>query len=181
MLHALRMFAVLSIVAILAVPTVVLAQSVSSRVPGHQKARYDEDGNGYPEAGVVVTGKYTSMYAYDVSEDWYWDLGDGRVQGTVGSVEELDPETVPVCDYQVHYRSSFENDPYQDTGWITNNIHCHGSDGNGTYNYQIVHRSAPRFTGSGMDAGWGPDWEYHVNTESGSGNLARPESHVGEE
>ena len=152
--------------------------SLTTRVPGHQTARYDADDNGYPDEGVVVTGKYTSVYAYDAAGDWFWDLGDGRVQGTVDSLDELDASTLSRCDYQVQYRGSFENDPYQDSGWIMNNINCNGYDGKSHYNYLIVHESDPRYTGNPEWAEWGT-WEYHVLTESGSGNLARPENHVG--
>jgi hypothetical protein len=58
----------------------------STRVPGH--ARYDADGNGVPDAGVYVNGHYTSLYAYDDKGDWFWDLGDGRIQGTSPSVDD---------------------------------------------------------------------------------------------
>jgi len=51
-------------------------------------------------------------------------------------------------------------------------------DGTGAYNYLIVHQTDPRYTGNPDWAIW-DTWEYHVLTESGSGNLVRPESHVG--
>lgn len=175
-----RKFGILAMVAMLAalcLPSVSMASNGNTTVPGHRGAKYDADGNGYPDVGVVVTGKYTSTYAYDAGGDYYWDLGDGRIQGTVGSIGDLDASTLTVCDYQVHYRGTFENDPFQDSGWIINNIHCHGFDGNSTYNYQIVNQSDPRYTGTGTPI-WGT-WEYHVNTQSGFGNLERPESHVG--
>lgn len=144
-------------------------------VPGHQAARYDLDDNGYPDEGVSVTGKYTSVYAED-GTDYWWDLGDGRVQGTVDSIAELNQATLTVCDYQVHYRGTFENDPFMDTGWISNNINCTGAD-KGTYNYLIVNESDPRYTGNPEFAIWG-NWEYHVYTQSGIGNLVRPEKHA---
>lgn len=155
-----------------------VSPSFATTVPGHQNSRYDSDGNGYPDAGVVVTGAYKSVYAYDAS-DWYWDLGDGRVYGTVGSIEELDDATLTVCDYQVQYRGKFENDPYLDSGWIKNNINCRGVD-RGSFNYLIVHQSDPRYTGNPEWAVWGT-WEFHVLTASGFGNLvhARPENAVG--
>jgi hypothetical protein len=124
-----------------------------------------------------VNGHYTSVYAYDANGDFYWDLGDGRIQGTVGSIDELDPSTLSVCDYIVNYRGTFENDPFQDSGWIQNSIRCYGYDGNATYHYQIVHESDRRYTGNPDWAVWG-NWEYHVLTESGSGNLVRPQNHV---
>ena len=155
-----------------------LAASAETVVPGHSKDRYDSDNNGYPDAGVTTVGKYESVYAYDGAGDWYWDLGDGRVEGSVASIGELDPATLTVCNYQVQYRGNFENNPYQDSGWIANHINCAGYDGNATYTYLIVHQTDPRYTGNPDWAIWGT-WEYHVLTESGSGNLARPSTPVG--
>jgi hypothetical protein len=148
----------------------------ATTVPGHQKDKYDSDGNGIPDKGVVVNGHYASVYAYDVSGNWYWDLGDGRIQGTVGSIDELDQETLTRCDYVVNYRGSFENDPFLDSGWIQNHINCYGFDDNGHYNYLIVHQTDPRYTGNPDWAIWGT-WEFHVLTESGVGNLVRPMTH----
>lgn len=165
--------AALTIVFGLAIP----AQAASTAVPGHQKDRYDMDGNGYSDAGVKVTGKYVSIYAYDDNGDFYWDLGDGREQGTVGSVEELEAATLTTCDYQVVYRADFGNDPFMDSGWIINNINCSGYDDNGTYHYLIVNETDPRYTGNPDWEIWGT-WEYHVLTDSGVGNLVRPERHV---
>lgn len=144
----------------------------STRVPGHDQSRWDQDGNDIPDEGVTVTGKYESVYAYDAFGDWYWDLGDGRIQGSVGSVDDLNAETLTVCDYQVHYRGNFENDPFLDSGWIINNINCSGFDDNNTYNYLIVHETDPRYTGNPDWAIFG-NWEYHALTESGEGNLVR--------
>jgi hypothetical protein len=133
----------------------------------------DADNNGYPDAGVVVNTNYTSIYAYDANGDYYWDLGDGRIQGTVGSIDDLDPATLSWCDYVINTRGTFENDPFQDTGWIQNHIVCDGYDGHATYNYLIVHETDPRYTGNPDWAIWG-NWEYKVLTESGNGNLVRP-------
>lgn len=149
----------------------------STVVPGHQD-KYDDDGNGFPDEGVYVNGKYTSVYAYDSNGDYYWDLGDGRVQGTVDSISELDESTLTTCDYQVQYRADFGNDAFMDAGWIINDINCSGYDDNNTYNYLIVHESDPRYTGNPDWEIWGT-WEYHANTVSGYGNLVRPENHVG--
>ena len=140
----------------------------------------DEDDNGYPDEGEVVTGTYKALYAYDAGGDWYWDLGDGRVQGTVGSVAELDQDTLTTCDYQVQYRGAFNNDPFLDSGWIKNNIRCGGYDGTSTYNYLIVHETDPRYTGNPDNSVWGT-WEYFVDTEDHYGNkLARPENPPGQ-
>jgi len=146
-------------------------------VPG-QQGRNDADNNGYPDAGVTVTGKYVSVYAYDNGGDWYWDLGDGRIQGTVTSVSALDQATLTTCNYQVQYRGNFENNPFLDSGWIKNEINCKGYDDNNTYNYTIVHKTDNRYEGRPDLAIWG-DWEYHVSTEAGVGNLARPEKPAG--
>lgn len=162
--------ALMTIVALMA--GALPAAAGSTIVPGHQD-RYDADDNGFPDEGEVVTGKYESVYAYDANGDYYWDLGDGREQGTVDSIDELDQDTLTVCDYQVQYRGSFENDPFLDSGWIKNNINCSGYDGTSTYNYVIVHETDPRYTGNSDWAIWG-NWEYHVLTESGHGNLVRP-------
>lgn len=176
-----RLVVVFTVICMLLVPSSVMAKSTA--VPGHQSSRYDKDGNGSPDAGVFVNGHYTSMYAYDDNGAWYWDLGDGRVQGTVSSVDELDQETLTVCNYVNNYRADFGNDPFMNEGWIQNHIKCRGFDDNGTYNYLIVSQTDPRYRGNPDWAVW-DTWEYHVLTESGSGNLVRkpflgPENHVG--
>ncbi|MDP3999816.1 MAG: hypothetical protein Q8Q11_00045 [bacterium] len=168
----------LSLIACLALASPAMA---STAVPGKSvdkfPQKYDVDNNGYPDAGVVVVGHYYSVYAYDANGDWYWDLGDGRVQGTVGSVGDLDQATLSQCDYVVNYKGTFENNPFQDSGHIDNQIRCYGYDGNAHYNYQIVHQTDPRYRGISEWSIWGT-WEYHVLTESGNGNLVRPENAV---
>ncbi len=154
----------LSVFPVLAAPTPCDSTS-STVVPGH----CDRDGS--------VVGHYTSIYAYD-AVDWYWDLGDGRVYGTVGSLSDLDPATLTSCTYEVNYRGDFGNDPYMDNGWIMNQINCSGYDDNGHYSYLIVHQTDPRYDGDPDLAIWGT-WEYHVLGESGKGNLARPDHPVG--
>ncbi|MCK6546104.1 hypothetical protein L6R52_09565 [Myxococcota bacterium] len=152
----------------------------NTRVPGHQGPRVDADGNGHPDAGVIVNGHYESLYAYDAYGKWYWDLGDGRIRGNVGSVDQLDQATLTECDYVVNYRGTFENTAFQDTGWISNHVRCHGYAGQTVYRYLVVHQTDPRYTGNPDWAIWG-DWEYHVLTESGTGNwVTRPETHVGD-
>lgn len=143
----------------------------STVVPGHQT----DDGS-IPEG--VVNGKYTSVYAYDANGDYYWDLGDGRVQGTVDSVEELDQGTLTVCDYVVTYRGSFQGDPFMDTGWIRNNIKCSGSDykGTKTFNSLYVHNTDPRWS-EDLEPIWG-SWGILVDTEGGTGNIANPQHPV---
>lgn len=144
----------------------------STLVPGH--ARYDQDNNGYPDAGKYVNGHYTSVYAYDSAGDYYWDLGDGRIQGTVGSVDELDQATLSICNYVNNYRADFGNDAFMDHGSIKNLINCRGYDDNGHYGYMIVSDTDPRFTGDPEWSIWGT-WEYHVLTVSGQGNLTGPQ------
>ncbi len=150
-----------------------------TKVPGHSSAKYDRDGNGIPDAGVFVNGHYTSIWAYDAAGGWYWDLGDGRVLGNVGSVDALDQATLTRCDYVVNYRADFGNTPFMDEGWIQNHINCSGYDDNGQYNYLIVSQTDPRYTGNTEWAIWGT-WEYHVLTVSGSGNLVKvgPQNHI---
>ena len=167
-------------IAILAALTLLLAAAgmvlADTTVPGHT-GKYDQDNNGYPDAGMEVNGHYTSVYAYDANGDWYWDLGDGRIQGTVGSIADLDPATLTTCDYVINYRADFGNDPFMNSGWIQNLINCYGYDDNGQYNYLIVHETDPRYTGNPDWAIWG-NWEYHVLTISGQGNLTGPQNHV---
>jgi hypothetical protein len=151
--------------------------TAATAVPGHTGSRVDADENGYPDAGVKVTGHYTSLYAEDATGDYYWDLGDGRVYTKgVSSIEELDEGTLTVCHYVNNYRATFENDPYMDSGWITNNIRCTGAEP-GVYKYLIVNESDPRYRGNPQFAIWG-NWEYHALTESGAGNLVGPRNHV---
>ena len=149
--------------------SMALAQTT---VPGHRGAKWDQDQNGIPDAGVTVNGHYTSVYAYDANGDWYWDLGDGRVLGSVGDIANLDAATLTQCDYVNNYRGQFNNDPYMDSGWIQNHINCRGYDDNTSYNYLIVHESDPRYQGNPDWAVWGT-WEYHVLTQGKHGNLVR--------
>lgn len=154
-----------------------LAVSATTTVPGHT-GKYDSDNNGYPDVGEEVNGHYTSIYAYDANGDWFWNLGDGRIRGTVNSIDELNQNTLTTCDYVVNYRGAFDNDPFLDSGWIQNHINCSGYDDNNKYNYLIVHESDPRYDGISENSIWG-SWEYQTKTKSGEGNLVRPESHVG--
>ncbi len=142
-------------------------------VPGQQRSSLDKDHNGYPDVGVTVNGHYTSVYAYDDTGNWYWDLGDGRIVGTVDSIGALDEESLTTCNYEVNYRGNFENNPFLDNGWIQNHINCSGFDDNNEYNYLIVNQSDPRYTGNPDWAIWG-NWEYHTLTTSHIGNLVRP-------
>ena len=151
-----------------------VATAAPTTVPGHSGSKVDTDNNGFPDVGVVVVGHFTSLYAYDGNGDWYWDLGDGRILGTVASFDDLDDATLNTCDYVNQYRGTFENNPYQDSGWISNHINCNGTDGHGHWNYLMVHSDDPRFTGDverSQELGWGPDWEFKILTESGSGSF----------
>lgn len=155
------------------------ASHARTTVPGHT-GRFDKDDNGFPDEGKFVNGHYTSLYAYDEGGDWYQDLGDGRVRGTVGSVDDLDQSTLTTCDYVVNYRADFGNDPFMDAGWIQNHIKCSGYS-KGSYQSLIVSDTDPRYTGDPDLAIWG-NWEYVVDTISGQGNIAksaRPQNHVG--
>ncbi|GAA1468014.1 hypothetical protein [Microbacterium thalassium] len=124
-------------------------------------------GQSKKETGYV-TGHYTSYYAEDGNGGWYWDLGDGRIQGNVASPGDLDQQSLLECDYVNNYRADFGDDPFMDTGWIINNINC--SDGT-HYKYLIVHEDDPRYEGDPENAIWGT-WEYHVLSQSGEGNIA---------
>jgi hypothetical protein len=160
---------IISLLFLLAVP--LCAMGDSTTVPGHTD-RWDEDNNGYPDAGVEVVGHYISFYAYDDYGGWYQDLGDGRTVGTVENPSELDQETLTTCDYENNYRGDFNNDAFLNTGWIMNEILCYGYE-SGHYTYLIVNESDPRYTGNPDYAIWGT-WEYHVLAGTGFGNLVRP-------
>lgn len=175
------MFSLTRLTALLAVVLIAIstqATAAGTRVPGHNQARWDLDNNGYPDEGITVNSHYTSLYAYDDYGDWYWDLGDGRIYGTVSGPGDLDQDTLTSCDYEVNTRGNYENTPFLDSGWIQNMINCSGYDDNGQYNYFIVHESDPRYRGNPDWAIWGT-WEYHGLTISGEGNLVRPMHFVG--
>ena len=171
----------LAMITIMAVPAAAFAEKDNTQVPGHQKSRYDKDGNGTPDAGVMVNGHYTSVYAYDANGDFYWDLGDGRVQSSPGvdGIEDLDAETTTFFDYVVNYRGTFENDPFLDSGWIKQTIRQSGFDGRDTYMYFVVHETDHRYTGDPEWAIW-DNWEYFALVHAGEGNLVMPARHMGE-
>ena len=74
------------------------------------------------------------------------------------------------CDLRVTYRGDFGNDPYLDSGSISNHYVCDNGDGTtSTYNYLIVSEDDPRYTGNPEWAVWGT-WEYKVLTQGGRGN-----------
>jgi len=174
-----RSFAFLGMVACLAIAAPAMAgTTVPGHDPGKHPNRIDKDGNGFPDVGVTVNGHYTSVYAYDANGDVYWDLGDGRVRGTVGALNDLEQATLTRCDYVINYRASFDNDPFMDSGRIHNNIRCSGYDDNSKYFYQIVHETDPLYRGNSDWSVWGT-WEYHTKVTSGLGNLVRPVNHVG--
>lgn len=146
----------------------------AKRSPGRDSSRSDfadDDGNGFADEGEVVTGRYRAIYAYDGNGDIYtYNLSNRHLEGgTVAGVDDLDETTRTVCYYNVQYRGTFGNDAYQESGWIKNVITCKGRD-KGSYTRLYVHTSDPRYTGDRPEA-FGGDWEYHVDTESGSGNT----------
>jgi hypothetical protein len=117
----------------------------STTVPGHTD-RYDTDNNGFPDAGVEVNGRYTDVY-----------VAEGEV-----------------CNLTVIYRGDFGNDPYLNSGVITNHYLCRGPDGTVPYYYQIVHETDPRYSGNPEWSVW-TTWEFHVLTVGKfGGNLVRP-------
>lgn len=164
-------FIIMGLLALLLLPTAAgAAEKDNCMIPRGG----DADNNGIGDVGVEVVCNYDSIYAVDGNGDYYWDLGDGRVYSTPGitSVDDLDQTTLDVCDYRVHTKGSFENNPYQDSGVISNMIRCSGYSGTSTYHYQIVHETDPRYRGIPELSIW-VTWEYHVLTQSGDGNLAR--------
>lgn len=167
---------------VVAIAAVGMVWGAATAVPGQLK-KCDADNNDIGDAGCYIVGHYNSVFAYEgeygpgdyPQEGWYWDLGDGRVYHSAGinSIDDLDQERLTVCDYVVNYRADFNNDPFMDEGWIQNHINCYGYDDNGHYNYLIVSQTDPRWTGMGLDPGWGPNWEYAVLTESHWGNIVK--------
>lgn len=156
--------------AILCVSLMPAPVSAQTTVPGHAK-KSDKNGNGISDAGVFVNGHYTSLYAYDGLGQWYWDLGDGRVYGTVADPSALDQESLTSCRYVNNYRADYGDTPYMDNGWIQNHIVCSGVE-RGVYHYVIVSGTDPRYTGNPNWAEWGT-WEYAVLVISGEGNIVR--------
>jgi hypothetical protein len=146
-----------------------LSMSVALSAQNGPAKKVDANGNGYADTGYKVNRHLTPIYAYDYNGDWYWDLDDGRIYGTVPSIADLDTSTLTVCKYVENSRGAYNDTPYLDSGWILNTIVCTGKE-RGVYVYQIVHKSDPRYTGNPDLAIWG-DWEYHVLTISGYGNL----------
>ena len=103
---------------------VVPATAAASTVVPGQQDRYDSDNNGFPDAGREVNGHYTDTY----------------VSGAT------------TCALTVNYRGDFNNDPYLDSGEISNHYVCKGPDGTSTFNYQIVDKTDPRYRGN-------PEWD----------------------
>lgn len=130
--------------------------------------RYDEDGNGFPDEGVEVTGMYKAVVAYDADGNMYMRNPSG-IGREIGNMDDLNQETLTTCDYKVQYRGTFANDPYQDTGWIRNNVVCTGYEPD-TQTILWVHETDPRYTGNGEPA-FGGDWEVRIETRRGRGNL----------
>lgn len=167
--------------------------AAGTAVPGHEGKT----------SGTVV-GHYVAHYWEDANGDYVWDLGDGRgysafsgwvadeslggwTGATVADLDAwLDAERAKLaelhtsCETTVNYRGDFGDDPYLDMGVIQNHDRCMIEGKRRTFNAMIVHESDPRYEGDPDNAIWGT-WEYHVKTESGVGNLARPMHAVGSE
>src|SRR4051812_5347050 len=118
------------------------ASAASTVVPGQQD-RYDADHNGFPDAGQIVNGRY----------------------------DEVDTSGDTVCKLVVTYRGDFGNDPYLDSGEISNPYACKGPHGNQTDNHQIGSQGAPRYRGNPDWTVCGGGWEYHALTQGGQGNA----------
>lgn len=125
---------------------------------GQPPAPQDGDGNGYPDAGQLVRGGSTANYSYDALGNWYYDLGDGRTEGNVRSVDALNPATLTTCENIISYRGDFNNDPQLDSGWIRNRFQCDGYDDAYRANILIVHESDRRYRGDRERAIW-ETWE----------------------
>jgi hypothetical protein len=110
-------------VTLLSAVMLMMVATAASAANGNP-AKWDKDGNGIPDVGVVVTGNETSVV----------DIGGGVT-----------------CKLRMNYRGTFDNDPYMDSGWIQNHYQC--SDGT-AYNYLFVHETDPRYTGNPDLAIW---------------------------
>lgn len=111
-----RFIGTLALTGLLALGAVGTA-GASTVVPGQQ----GRDG--------TVTGRYTAVFAYDAEGGYFLDYGDdrpGNPAGTVGSIDELDQDTLTVCTYRTVYRGDFGDDPFLDEGWTANHINCKG-------------------------------------------------------
>jgi hypothetical protein len=179
LMHRLILVMALVVIGLMAIPTVSAGAAGKSDTPICMIPNGgDMDNNGIGDVGVQVVCNYTSVYAYDYDGNYYWDLGDGRVQTSspaITSADDLNQDTLTTCYYQVHTKGSFNNDPFQDTGEISNMINCRGVD-NGSYHYQIVSQGDPRYTGNPDWAVWGT-WEYHVDVEFNLGNVVAHSVH----
>ncbi|MEX2562894.1 MAG: hypothetical protein WD358_06525 [Nitriliruptoraceae bacterium] len=166
-----KAFTVMAMATALMLSALAPAIASSTIVPGHQT----DDGS-IPEG--TVNGRYTALYAWDANGDWYFDLGDGREQGTVGSVDELDDSTLTVCDYVVVYRGDFEGTPFLANGWIRNNIRCSGYaySRTQTFNTLYVHETDHRWS-EDLEPIWGT-WGIAVDAVGGVGNVANPQHPV---
>ena len=92
-----KILLVLLAVLILALIPATGVLAASTRVPGHNTDRYDQDNNGYPDAGVYVNGHYTSLYVEDANGDYYWDLGDGRIYTSSAEIDSIDTSVRAKC------------------------------------------------------------------------------------
>jgi hypothetical protein len=130
-----------------------------------QRGNDKNSGNGDKE-----TGMYKATYAYDANGNWYgYNLSNlGEESGTVGSIDELEQETLTTCYYKVQYQGDFGDDPYLDMGWIRNNIVCTGYEPD-NQNVLYVSQEDHRYTGEGTPI-WNT-WEYFVDAQRGDGNV----------
>lgn len=121
----------------------------------------DEDGNGHPDAGEVVTGWYRALLATADNGEFTYNMNNwGLREGTVFNLNSLDEESLTVWNFHVQYQGTFGNDQYQDTGWVKNVITRNGDDPD-TSVYFFFHESDPRYTGNRPPT-YGGDWEYHI-------------------
>src|SRR5687768_12931295 len=66
------LFSLLLALVLIPSPSVSAATGEGCKIPNGG----DVDNNGIGDAGVQVVCNYTSVYAYDAFDDYYWDLGD---------------------------------------------------------------------------------------------------------
>ena len=98
-----------------------------------------------------------------------------QTDGTVGSIGELDQDTLTICHYIVQYGGTFGNDPYLDSEWIKNDIRCEGYEP-GNYNTIYVSENDARYTGN-REPIWGT-WEYSWTRVAGTGTWQTRQIHA---
>jgi len=163
-----RFLALLVIVTTCFWTATIMAQIMPAFPTGAHQKWLDEDGNGLPDEGVRVGGRFEGFSASDSFGHRFVDLGEGFSFGDDWA--DFDEETLSICTRQVIYSGEFDNNIGIDSGWVWNRSHCTG------FGFEVprilvllvVHESDPRYTGTGVATD--DDWELQFDIASGCGN-----------